>query len=162
MAPLPQDKEFYYKTKSLDWITPESFDIPKSTQNQLGLAIYWIRKMDTEKSISNKIKCILNAQTNIANILKFTSGKDKEPGSDETTPIFTYAILKAQPKRIFSNLNYIKCFLDNDSSQSRFILTQVEAYITHIMEINYKTLGITKEEFDNKVAQTMKRNNLIK
>ena len=162
LAPLPQDKEFYYKTKSLDWITPESFDIPKSTQNQLGLAIYWIRKMDTEKSISNKIKCILNAQTNIANILKFTSGKDKEPGSDETTPIFTYAILKAQPKRIFSNLNYIKCFLDNDSSQSRFILTQVEAYITHIMEINYKTLGITKEEFDNKVAQSMKRNNLIK
>ena len=117
--------------------------------------------MDTEKSISNKIKCILNAQANIANILKFTSGKDKEPGSDETTPIFTYAILKAQPKRIFSNLNYIKCFLDNDSSQSRFILTQVEAYITHIMEINYQTLGITKEEFDNKVAQSIKRNNLI-
>ena len=67
--------------------------------------------MDDARSVFDKINLIINAHTSINYTIKFSSGKDDYSGQDEMTPIFQYIILKAHPKRMYSNINYIKCFL---------------------------------------------------
>jgi hypothetical protein len=60
--------------------------------------------MDEEKTAYDKLRCVSSAHKIISNCIKFCSGKDENAGADELSPIFQYIILKAQPRRIFSNI----------------------------------------------------------
>ena len=150
------DIEFLNQTKKLNWITPEHLDIKKIYINQLNNAIEWIKKIDEKKSIRDKLYCVSCAHNIINNIIKFSSGKNEEAGQDELTPIFQYIIIKAQPPRIFSNINYIKCFLEDEdlTGQLGFLLSQLESAALFIMNITYKLLKITEDEFNKKFNET--------
>ena len=93
------------------------------------------------------------------NTIKFSSGKDSEAGQDEITPIFQYIIIKAQPKRIFSDINYIKCFLEDSElkGQQGFLVTQLISATTFIKKITFSHLKVTKEFFDENVERSKKR-----
>ena len=153
---LKSDLDFYNQTKKLNWITPEHLDIKKVYINQLTNAILWIKKIDERKSIRDKLYCISCAHNIINNLIKFSSGKNEEAGQDELTPIFQYIIIKAQPPRIYSNINYIKCFLEDEdlTGELGFLLSQMESATCFIMNINYKSLKITEEEFNKKMNET--------
>ena len=156
--PLKEDFKFYQRTKILDWITPEHLEIKKLFINQLSLAILCIKKMDEAKSVLEKIRCIQNSFTNINNLIKFSSGKDKDAGQDETTPIFQYVVLKAHPKRMYSNLNYIYCFFDMvHGGQHAFLVTQLQSAITFIENLNSEMLRMNKEEFNKNINEAEKR-----
>ena len=154
-----EDDLFYKRTKCLDWVTPEQLEIKKVYFNQLGFAISCIRKMDDARSVFDKINLIINAHTSINNTIKFSSGKDDDSGQDEMTPIFQYIILKAHPKRMHSNINYIKCFLAEASltDSKGFLLSQIESATSYINHINYEQLKISKEEFDEKYSEAEKK-----
>ena len=109
----------------------------------------WIKRIDVVKSILEKLLCISNALNTMNNTIKFSSGKDEDAGQDELVPIFNYIVIKAQPKRMISNVNYIKCFLsDKDNSGNfGFLLSQMESAINFILNINHKSLNITEDEF---------------
>ena len=152
--PLEQDYAFYKKTKLLDWVTPENLEIKKLYINQLGLAILCIKKMDEAKSVTEKISCIRNAQTNVNNLIKFSSGSEKDAGQDETTPIFQYIIIKAHPRRMISNINYIYCFFDMyHGGQYAFLITQLQSFIAFIENVSHDQLKISKEEFDKNMRE---------
>ena len=155
-----EDDKFYQRTKCLEWVTPEQLDIKKVYVNQLGFAISCIRKIDEAKSVSDKLSLIINAHTSINNTIKFSSGKDEDSGQDEMTPIFQYIILRAHPKRMTSNINYMKCFLGGNLTDSRgFLLSQIELATSYINNINYEQLKISKEEFDKQfLASKIKYN----
>ena len=144
-----EDNSFYLRTKCLEWVTPEQLEIKKVYFNQLGFAISCIRKIDEARSVFDKINLIINAHTSINNTIKFSSGKDDDSGQDEMTPIFQYIILKAHPRRMHSNINYIKCFLgDSNLTDSKgFLLSQIESATSYINNINFEQLKISKEEF---------------
>ena len=152
------DKDFYNKTKYLNWVTPEQLEIKKVYFNQLGFAISCIRKMDEARSVFDKLNLIINAHNSINNTIKFSSGKDDDSGQDEMTPIFQYIILKAHPKRMYSNINYLKCFLGDNLTDSRgFLLSQIESATSYINNIDFEQLKMPKEEFDNKVRETKEK-----
>ena len=153
-----EDEIFYYRTKYLDWVTPEHLEIKKVYFNQLGFAISCIRKLDEARSFLDKLNLISNAHNSINNTIKFSSGKNEDAGQDEMTPIFQYIILKAHPRRMISNINYMKCFLGDDSSGYRaFFLKQIESAITYINSIDYIQLNISKEEFDIKYNEAKEK-----
>ena len=154
-----EDKDFYQRTKCLDWATPEQLDIKKIYINQLGFAISSIRKMDDARSVLDKLNLLISAHTSINNTIKFSLGKDDDSGQDEMTPILQYIILKAHPKRMYSNINYIKCFLgDSNLSDSKgFLLSQIESASSYINNLDYKHLKISKEEFDSKYENAKKK-----
>ena len=147
--PLLEDLGFYGQTEKLMWLKPEHLDIKKIYINQLSSAIMWIKRIDVVKSILEKLLCISNALNTMNNTIKFSSGKDEDAGQDELVPIFNYIIIKAQPRRMISNVNYIKCFLsDKDNSGNfGFLLSQMESAINFILNINHKSLNITEDEF---------------
>ena len=112
-------------------------DIKKEYINQLGFAELCIKKMDDAKSVFDKINCISDAFTNLSNTVKFSSGKNEEAGQDEITPLFQYIIIKATPKRMYSNLNYIYCFLDMSlGGKNAFLVTQLDSAISFIENVN--------------------------
>ena len=156
-----EDIKFYQRTKCLDWVTPEQLEIKKVYFNQLGFAISSIRKIDNARSVLDKIDLIINAHTSINNTIKFSLGKEDDSGQDEMTPILQYIILKAHPKRMYSNINYLKCFLgdSNLSDQNGFLLSQIESAYSYINNLNYQNLKITKEEFDSKFEEARKKYN---
>ena len=156
----PEDELFYQRTKCMEWITPEQLEIKKVYFNQLGFAISCIRKIDEARSVYDKLNLIINAHTSINNTIKFSSGKDDDSGQDEMTPIFQYIILKANPKRMISNINYMKCFLGGNLSDSRgFLLSQIESGTSYINNLNYEELKISQKEFQSKYNAAKLKNN---
>jgi len=160
--PIQADVEFYNKTLCLDWIKPEQLEIKKVYINQLGYAELSIKKMTEAKSVFDKLDCIKEAHTNMNNTIKFSSGKNDDAGQDELTPIFQYIVIKAQPKRIHSDINYIKCFLGDSSlrGQEGFLVTQMESATSFITLINHTHLKMTKEEYDEKILDAKKRHGI--
>ena len=161
--PIQSDVEFYEKTLCLDWIHPEQLEIKKVYVNQLGYAELCIKKMTEAKSVFDKLDCIRDAHTNMNNTIKFSSGKNDDAGQDELTPIFQYLVIKAQPKRIHSDINYIKTFLGDSSlrGQEGFLVTQMESATSFIMSIEHEQLKMSKEEYDQKIMEAKKRHGLI-
>ena len=153
--PLDKDRIFYKKTKELNWIVPEQFEIKKLYINQLRFALTNIKKMDEAKSVFEKIRCVANAFSNINNCIKFSTGKNVNAGQEELTPILHYTIIKAQPQRFISQLNYIKCFMDlSKGGQNAFMVTQLESAVTFILNLDYTKLKMSKEEFDKNVKES--------
>ena len=150
---LVKDIIFYQQTQKLSWVTPEQLDIKKIYINQLSNAVAWIKKIDVAKSILDKLFCIDSAYNTMNNTIKFSSGENKPAGQDELTPIFQYIIIKAQPKRMFSNINYIKCFLGEKDLDGKlgFLLSQMESATSFIINISNTDLKLTEEEFEKNI-----------
>ena len=159
---LKQDEEFYNKTLLLDWITPENLDIRKFYVDQLTDAELCIKKFDNAESIFDKLNFIKDAFTNINNNIKYSSGKMEESGQDEILPIFQYILIRSCPKRMKTNLNYINCFLSEDdyNSQYGYFVSQIESSFNFIMNLGYKELNITKENYDINISKAKKRYNI--
>ena len=160
--PIENDQKFYEKTLCLDWIQPEQLEIKKVYINQLGYAELCIKKITEAKSVFDKLDCIKDAHTNMNNTIKFSSGKNDDAGQDELTPIFQYIVIRAQPKRIYSDINYIKCFLGDSSlrGQEGFLVTQMESATSFISLIDHTQLKMSKEEYDKKVLDAKKRHGI--
>ena len=124
----------------------------------MGFAISCIRKIDEARSVLDKLNLIINAHTSINNTIKFSSGKDDDSGQDEMTPIFQYIILKAHPRRMYSNINYLKCFLGDNLTDSRgFLLSQIESATSYINNINCDQLKISKNEFEKRYNEAKRK-----
>ena len=159
---LKEDKEFYEKSKCLDWILPKHLEIQKYYIDQLGMAELCLKNFDTAKSLFDKLEYIKDAFTNINNNIKYSEGKNEEAGQDEMIPIFQYILIKAQLKRMRTNLNYINCFLSEElyNGQFGYFVSQIESSFTFIMNINHNVLNMTKEEFDRNYENAKKRHNI--
>lgn len=116
-----------------------------------------INKMDSGRTPQEKLNCISNAYGIINRSIKFCSGNEKDSGAEELTPIFQFILIKAQPRRLFSNIHYIKGICDpfNDDDPLKgsreFFLGQVEAAVVFVTEINYTCLKITKEDYEKNI-----------
>ena len=159
---LKEDKEFYEKTRCLDWVSPKHFEIEKYHIEQLGIAEVCLKKFDTARSIFDKLRYIKDAFTNINNNIKYSEGKTEEAGQDEMMPIFQYILIKAKLKRMRTNINYINCFINEEQLNGQFgyFISQIESSFSFIMNINYRVLNITKEEFEQNYENSKKRHNI--
>ena len=105
--------------------------------------------MDNEKTPSSKIKCFNKAFAILQNSITFCTGKD-ELGVDDSLQVLIYVLIKAQPKKIWTNFNYARLYIDPELSKKRFglLLTQLEMVITVIKDLKYTDLiGVTEEQF---------------
>ncbi len=151
------DKQFYETTSKLSWIKPDQLDIKKIYINELKFAEKCISKIDEGKSVNEKLKNILDAHNTINNTIKFSTGKINDAGADDLSPIFQYIIIQARPKRFFSNINYIKCFLGPNQLKGiyGYLLSQMEFAAEFIMRIDDVKLKISKEEFEDNVQNSI-------
>ena len=145
-----KDFKILNETRSLGWLQPEHLEIRKLYVNQLKFAEKYINKVDEAKSIFDKLDCIQNAYIILNNTIKFISGKNENAGQDELTPLFQYILIKSQPERLSTNINYIKCFLSESELMGKngFFVTQMESASTFILNMKSSYLKISNEEFN--------------
>lgn len=156
-----RDYDFYNQTLLLSWVTPENLEIKKIFLNEKlwELAVSAITKMNEEKTPTEKINCIENACCIINRTIKFCTGKDNEAGADELTPLLQYIIIKAQPKRFFSNINYIQGICDRTNEKDpykgkrEFFLRQIEGAAQFIEQANHLALKVEEAEYNNKIKE---------
>ena len=146
------DRKIQMETKSLEWIQPENMEIKKLYVNQLKFAEKYISRINDTKSVFDKLDCIQNAYVILNNTVKFISGKNENAGQDELTPLFQYILIKSQPERLSSNINYIKCFLSEGDmmGENGFYCSQMESACTFILNIKSSDLKMNENEFNKK------------
>ncbi len=151
-AKLNGDTDILNATRSLEWIQPENLDIKKLYVNQLKFAEKYINRINDAKSVFDKLDCIQNAYVIMNNTVKFISGKNENAGQDEFTPLFQYILIKSQPEKLVTNINYIKCFLSDVDlmGQNGFYFSQMESACTFIKNIKSSDLKMEEKEFNEK------------
>lgn len=146
-----KDIFIYNKCKRLNWIKPIHIIKDQKVVNEKlwTLAMEYINNMDNEITPSSKIKSFNKAFAILQNSITFCTGKD-ELGVDDSLQVLIYVIIKAQPKRIWTNFNYARLFIDPDLSKKQFglLLTQLEMVLTVISNLKYTDLvGVSEEQF---------------
>ena len=157
-----KDVHFCDLTKELDFITPEDLEIKKIYVNQLKFAEKYLNEINDAHSVSDKLECIHNAYVTLNNTVKFISGKNEDAGQDELTPLFQYILLKAQPDRLISNINFIRSFVSEPDlvGPKGFFLSQIDSAMQFIEDLKPEQLKMDPKEFEKKRLESSKKHNL--
>ena len=159
----PQDYDnddllFYYKAISLSWIEPKHLKIPYevNVDNIIPITNSFFKQVDYEKSPSCKMEVIEKIFNTINWVLKFSQGGNFS--TDDIAPVFEYALIKARPERLSSNLRYLEFFITKGSELKDMYFDFLKNNMNSIKEINYTQFeGITEEEFKKKCLEANKK-----
>jgi len=156
------DTRLYNKTLSLSWLRPEHLDIsPEMRHEEMWtFAIRALKDLDEYMSTVEKLSCLVDFVTTIVNILHLCSSTDAV-GADDSMPIIIY-LVKTQPERMYSNLNFITKFRHQKKmlADFGFCYSQIVAAIQFIENLDESCLTIEAETYLSNVAQAKVKYNL--
>ena len=151
------DLLFFYKSISLSWVEPKHLKIPSNIDinNLILITNSFFKQIDKEKTPTCKMDVIGKIFDTINSALQYSLGGNLS--TDDIAPIFEYALIKARPERLSSNLKYLEFFLDKGSELSDMYFDFLKNNLESIKEINYtKFCGVGKEEFLQKCYEANK------
>jgi hypothetical protein len=158
-----QDIAFHRRTLELDWVTPDHLDILPSSQNvtMWKFAVEALDSIDERVTPEEKVGCIAEFVTTVVNILHLCSSVSAA-SADDSLPIIIYLLIKAQPRRLPSNINYIAKFRQQSKlmSDSGFCFSQLRSAMTFIETLDHTCLTITSEVFLKSCEEARMRNEL--
>ena len=147
--PDADDLTFHFQCLSLSWIKPSHLNQSEiHNDNFIKITTNLFNQMNIEKSYSGKLEIIEKIFKTFSNELKIHKG-DKY-STDDIAPICEYALIKAKPERLSSNLKYIQIMMsDKCSTLNKMHCDYLKNYINIIKNCNYKHFnGITEKEFN--------------
>ncbi|OZJ02168.1 hypothetical protein BZG36_05238, partial [Bifiguratus adelaidae] len=147
-----RDAILHQKIYMFKWVTEAHLDIPVTSHNEsfLKFAQTELLKINNYKAPRDKLICVLNCCKVIFGLIRHVGG---DAGADKFLPILIYVVLKANPPRLVSNVQYIQRFRNPDVLQSEagYYLTNLMAAISFIETLEAKNLSISEEEFNRQV-----------
>ena len=160
--PIEKDIIFYNRALELDWVTQEHFGIKNIELYQINYPENIMNKFEKAKTIKEKINYIKLIFKYINNVSNFNTGKEGDLSQDETTPFLQYIIIKCQPKRIISNINFIKNFLSEQDlmEENGFFILQIDSAIEFILSMNHTHLEMNEEEFKENINKSRIKNKI--
>jgi len=160
-----EDKEFWEVCKLHEWINFDHLEIPLRNRQQemWEYASKQLSRMDSQITPLEKLDCIMDCFKVITQVLDLAAGKEGSGGADEALPIMIYTVLKACPRRIFTNSNYIEFFRDSGKMQAEkgYCFIQLKSSVMTIKNINYEFLRVTKEAYDELVNEKLQELRLL-
>lgn len=156
-AATPQDQELCEVTRRLSWVSPDILDIPPLHRNEVmwSYAVKSLQEIDDFSSPSEKLTCLVDCITTIVNVLELCGPVGTAVSADDSLPIIIYVVIKAQPERMHSNLNYISRFRDQEKmmSKSGFCFSQIQSAIEFIEQVREHRLNLPEEEFTRRMQE---------
>ena len=149
-----EDIEFYTRCISLSWIEPKHLKQGNIFfDNFLPITTSYFEQINSAKSASAKLEIICKIFEAINNVIIFNKGGNFS--TDDIAPICEYALIKAHPNRLSSNLKYLQIFMKKDEDMKEKMYFD---YLNECMKIinNAKYshfYDITEEEFDRKCRE---------
>ena len=152
-----KDAFIYKKCCRLSFIKPDNYIKEKImiSENLLKTAKEYINAMDEKFTPVDKIKMFGKAFQILQNSMTFSTGKSSSDlGIDDTLPSLIYIILKSQPKKINTNYNFCKNYINPELEKKEYgvLLMQIGMSIKVITEMKHTDLiGVSKEKFGNDI-----------
>ena len=148
-----EDIEIYENCLKLSWTEAQHYLKDKSNyafDSFLPNIIDDFNLLHKEKSPRKKIIIMKNIFNCIKNLVKLNGENEQNLGIDRQISILNYSFVKAQPKNIETDCNYIELFIEKDGENDN-LLAQLKLSKNFVKEIKYNSLiGVKKEEFDKK------------
>jgi len=129
-----KDEVFTRHIAQLQDVTPDhsALQIPKIYHQPWDMAQKELSKINAYKSPQAKLECVINTSKVIMSLLHLT-GK-KKASADDFFPILIFVVLKLNPPRLLSNVQYIQSFCSDqlEQSESGYWFTQFSSAVTFI------------------------------
>ena len=161
IEPEVEDSEIYRKATMLSWVEPNSI-ISKDYIYETSLPdiIHEFQNVNKARTPQKKFDSTLKILELVKNIIIFNEGEKSDISLDDATPVLFYIFIKAHPYKIFTDLEFMKLFLESKVGSYSFIIKQMESAINMLMNFNETNFGLTKEEYNrrcNAVSKVKKK-----
>ena len=102
------DAALYFRLKTIEWIQPEHLSIVYSVHTDAlwKIAAATLNEIDNFKTPAEKMECVVSCWETMNCILRLTSDNDQPANADTVAPLVQYIVLKAAPRRLYSNIKY--------------------------------------------------------
>ena len=117
--------------------------------------VNFIIQIDSERTPGKKIDAFNKLNNYIIETIAFNKG-NKNIDENELFPVFIYAIIKAKPFKMMTNIIYMDLFLDQKVSENNKLLESLKKIINTLIKFTYKNLkGVTQEEYTKKCEEAV-------
>ncbi|XP_030570866.1 rab5 GDP/GTP exchange factor [Drosophila novamexicana] len=142
------------RIRQLSWITAKHLDcsideVNAEARDLVYNAISELVGIDSYYSPQEKLLCTVRCCRHIFELLKRSTGGPAS--ADDFLPALIFVVLKANPVRLHSNLNFVNRFTNASrvmSGEGGYYFTNLCSAIAFIENLNGESLSIGAEEFD--------------
>ncbi|XP_055530544.1 rab5 GDP/GTP exchange factor [Wyeomyia smithii] len=153
-----KDSQIQKRIRQLNWINAKHLvcsidEVNSEVRDLVYTAITELVSMDSFHSPQEKLECIIRCCRNIFNLLQQSVGGPAS--ADEFLPALIFVVLKANPVRLHSNINYITRFSYATrlmSGEGGYYFTNLCCAISFIENMTSESLSMSTEEFNGLMA----------
>jgi len=151
-----KDLEIQARIRSLNWVTAAHLECPfketaPAVRDLIYLAINDILELDGSKAPQDKLTSVVSCSKKIFTLLQ--AGDCSNVGSaDDFLPSLIYILLKANPPRIMSNINFITRFSNEArlrSGEEGYYFTNLCCGLSFVENMTAASLNLPQAEFDS-------------
>ncbi|XP_047446754.1 rab5 GDP/GTP exchange factor-like [Mugil cephalus] len=150
-----KDLALQKRIRSLNWVTPQMLNVPypdkktSVTGDPFLPAITAIIEMDAKRAPQDKLACVSKCSQHVFEAL---SAWNSEPANaDDFLSGLVYVVLKANPPRLHSNMQYVIRFgLPHSimAGESGYYFTNLSCAVAFIEKLDGPALSLSPEEFE--------------
>lgn len=150
-----KDLALQRRIRSLNWVTPEMLDVPfpekktPVTADPFLPAITAIIEVDAKRAPQDKLACVSKCCHHIFEALSITN--NEPANADDFLSGLVYVLLKANPPRLHSNMQYVIRFgLPHSlmAGESGYFFTNLSCAVAFIEKLDAPSLNLSPEEFE--------------
>ncbi|KAL8950691.1 MAG: hypothetical protein Q9222_003277 [Ikaeria aurantiellina] len=155
---VERDEVLGQKVRIYRWVQEEHLDIPQLGEDGrrfMSFAQQQLLKIKMYRAPRDKVVCVLNCCKVIFGFL--STSKSADTSADSFVPLLIYAVLRANPEHLVSNVQYILRFRNQDKlgGEAGYYLSSLMGAIQFIETLDRTSLTISDEDFEKRVEASV-------